>query len=183
MEKIAIFFPKKGRGGSGAVRKFSGNSSVFVCTGFPYSQPPGRACPPPESHSLRGLLNIKTPLFPEYPFDLPSRLGKVGTHCLRGVHLTLTLPTEIMRGPLGAPPRLRQLQLYILCQLPREEEQDLFVTVNEFSRLKMIGVLPAILLGSPSVLCATSKRQPAHCTINKSIIHQQPITQAGSPPA
>ena len=34
-KKSQYCFPKKGRGGSGAVRKFSGNSSVFVCTGFP----------------------------------------------------------------------------------------------------------------------------------------------------
>ena len=36
-KKSQYFFRKRGGGGggSGAVRKFSGNSSVFVCTGFP----------------------------------------------------------------------------------------------------------------------------------------------------
>ena len=34
-KKLQYFFPKKGRGGSGAVRKFSRNSSVLVDTGFP----------------------------------------------------------------------------------------------------------------------------------------------------
>ena len=38
-----------GEGGSGAVRKFSGNSSVFVCTGFP------KSC---ESKSQKFLVSI-----------------------------------------------------------------------------------------------------------------------------
>ena len=39
-EKIAIYFPKKGRGGGGskATRKFYGNSSIFETTGFPYHE-------------------------------------------------------------------------------------------------------------------------------------------------
>ena len=33
---IATIFPEKGGGGSKAVRKFSGYSSIFEKTGFPY---------------------------------------------------------------------------------------------------------------------------------------------------
>ena len=117
---------------------------------------------------MQGLLNIKTRLFPEYPFDLPSRLGKVGTHCLRGVqHLTLTLSTEIMLAPLPAP-RLQELQLFILCQLESGREA-LFVIVTKFSRRKMIAVS---CLGSPPALLCGGR------TINKSIIHQQPFLPA-----